>query len=87
MSKKLISIITPCFNEEETVRTCYEAVKKLFDEELQNYDYEHIFSDNASSDNTVQILKEIAVNEKHVKVIVNSRNFGPIIKLQCIAIC
>jgi polyisoprenyl-phosphate glycosyltransferase len=76
-SRKLISVVTPCFNEGENVRTCYEAVKSLFDAELADCDREHIFCDNASKDNTVEILREIAASDRSVKVIVNSRNFGP----------
>jgi glycosyltransferase involved in cell wall biosynthesis len=71
----LISIITPCFNEEENVRELFRSVKKVFDN-LPNYTYEHIFIDNASKDKTVEILKEIAANNPQVKIIVNTRNFG-----------
>ena len=77
MEKKLISIVTPCFNEEDNVAKLYELVKDVI-EGLDQYDYEHIFIDNASSDNTVEILKDIAKNDKSVKIIVNSRNFGHI---------
>jgi len=71
----LISVITPCFNEEENVRELFRSVKKVFDN-LPNYTYEHIFIDNASKDKTVEILKEIAANNPQVKIIVNTRNFG-----------
>ena len=74
---KLISVITPCYNEEENVRNVYEQVKQVFDV-LENYTYEHIFIDNASKDRTVSILKEIAGKDKNVKIIVNARNFGHI---------
>ena len=74
---KKISIISPCYNEEENVRACYEAVKALFENGLSGYEREHIFSDNASTDGTVAILKEIAKDDTDVKVIVNARNFGP----------
>jgi glycosyltransferase involved in cell wall biosynthesis len=72
---KLISVVTPCYNEEENVREVYEKVRQVF-EELDGYTYEHIFIDNASQDATVTILKEIARNDKRVKIIVNTRNFG-----------
>jgi glycosyltransferase involved in cell wall biosynthesis len=75
--RKLISIVTPCFNEEDNVRALYEAVKREF-ERLGRYTYEHVFIDNASTDATVAILKEIAHADKNVKVIVNARNFGHI---------
>ncbi len=73
-----ISIITPCFNEEDNVYECYSQIKILFNNDLAAYSYEHIFIDNASNDNTVNILKDIARNDKNVKIIVNSRNFGHI---------
>jgi glycosyltransferase involved in cell wall biosynthesis len=71
----LISVITPCFNEEENVRELCQRVKNVFDS-LPNYTYEHIFIDNASKDKTVSILREIAANNPQVKIIVNTRNFG-----------
>ena len=74
----LISVVTPCYNEEENVREVYAQVKHVFDD-LGNYAYEHIFIDNASKDKTVAILREIAKTDKKVvKVIVNARNFGHI---------
>jgi glycosyltransferase involved in cell wall biosynthesis len=73
----LISMFTPCFNEEENVRELYEQVEQVF-AGLPNYDYEHIFIDNASTDRTVAILKEIAAQDKRVKIIVNARNFGQV---------
>lgn len=76
MSKKLISIVTACFNEEDNVEALYKDVKKIFNEHLQEFNYEHLFIDNASTDQTVKILKKIAKHDKNVKIIVNSRNFG-----------
>src|SRR5436853_7642371 len=73
----LISVITPCFNEEENVREVYARVKAVV-EELGRYRYEHIFIDNASRDRTVEILREIAAADRNVKVIVNTRNFGQV---------
>ena len=75
--KKLISVVTPTYNEEENVRDIYNQVKYVFDE-LGEYEYEHLFIDNASKDRTVPILKEIALNDENVKIIVNARNFGHI---------
>jgi len=74
---KKISVVTPCFNEEESIRECYETIRDLFARELPGYAREHIFCDNASTDSTVDILREIAAGDDCVKVIVNSRNFGP----------
>ncbi|MBM10331.1 MAG: glycosyltransferase [Magnetovibrio sp.] len=75
--KKTISIVTPCYNEEESIRICYDAVRNLFDTELSNYNREHIFCDNASKDMTTDILRDIASKDTNVKVILNARNFGP----------
>jgi polyisoprenyl-phosphate glycosyltransferase len=74
---KKITIVSPCYNEEENVRACYDAIKSLFETELVGYQREHIFSDNCSEDTTVAILREIAASDGDVKVIVNARNFGP----------
>lgn len=75
--KKKISIMTPCYNEEAGIEECYEAVRSFFHDKMPHYDYEHLFIDNASQDRTVEILKGFAESDEHVKVIVNSRNFGP----------
>ena len=76
MNKKIISIITPCFNEQGGIVECYLKVKEIFNAHLRQYEYEHIFCDNASTDNTVELLKALAINDKHIKIIINSRNFG-----------
>ncbi len=75
--RKLISVVTPCWNEVDNVEPCYEAVRDVFARELPEYDYEHIFCDNASTDGTVEKLRRLAASDKRVKVILNSRNFGP----------
>lgn len=74
---KLLSIVTPCYNEEKNVENLYNQVRNVF-EKLPEYSYEHIFIDNSSVDNTVEILRGIALLDKNVKVIVNIRNFGHI---------
>jgi len=73
--QKLISIVTPCFNEEENIWDVYQQVKDVF-VQIPSYRYEHIFIDNSSTDRTVPILREIAKSDPNVKVIINSRNFG-----------
>jgi glycosyltransferase involved in cell wall biosynthesis len=75
--EKLISVVSGCYNEEENVRECYEQVRKVF-HEIGRYRYEHIFIDNASKDGTLTVLRQIAAQDKNVKVIVNARNFGHI---------
>lgn len=72
----MISIVSGCYNEEENVTELYEQIKDVF-ADLPQYSYELIFIDNCSVDSTVDVLKRLALNDKNVKVIVNSRNFGP----------
>jgi glycosyltransferase involved in cell wall biosynthesis len=73
----LLSIVTPCFNEEAGIAACHEEVRGVIESELPDVDYEHIFIDNCSQDRTVSVLREIAARDRRVKVIVNARNFGP----------
>jgi glycosyltransferase involved in cell wall biosynthesis len=77
LTRKTISIITPCYNEEANVLNLYNQVRAVM-AGIGKYEYEHIFIDNASADNTVAILKMIAKDDPNVKVIVNARNFGHI---------
>ena len=72
---KKISVVTPCYNEELNVAEVYQRVKAVF-EPLTQYCYEHIFINNASRDNTLGVLRLLASQDKRVKVIANSRNFG-----------
>jgi glycosyltransferase involved in cell wall biosynthesis len=72
---KLISVVTPCFNEEANVRELHRRIAAVF-AELPEYEYEHIFIDNASTDGTVDEVKAIAATDRRVKLIVNARNFG-----------
>lgn len=74
---KKISIVTPCYNEEENISELYTRTKKALSS-LEDYDYEHIFIDNASTDKTVVALKDIAKHDPRVKIIINARNFGHI---------
>jgi glycosyltransferase involved in cell wall biosynthesis len=76
-ASKLVSIVTPCYNEEENVEECYRQVKEMF-AKLGEYRYEHLFIDNASKDGTRAILRKLAAEDKNVKVIFNARNFGHI---------
>ena len=68
--------MSPAFNEKKNIIECYERVKRVFEENLNDYEYEHIFADNCSTDGTLPILKTIAQNDKRIKVISNSRNYG-----------
>ena len=74
---KRISVVTPCFNEEENVDVLHERIAAVF-ARLPQYDWEHLFIDNASTDRTVEKVKALAAKEPRVKLIVNVRNFGHI---------
>lgn len=73
---KTISIMVPTYNEEENVNLMYEALKKLFQDELQKYQYEILFIDNKSKDHTRDLIREICKKDKNVKAIFNAQNFG-----------
>lgn len=75
--KTLISITSPCFNEEANIEELYERVVKVM-AMLPEYDFEYILIDNASTDRTAEILRGIASKDARVKVIINTRNFGHI---------
>lgn len=72
---KKISICIPCYNEDKNIPLLYSNICKQF-EDLKNYDYEIIFSDNNSTDNTQKILRELAKMNPKVKVIFNMNNYG-----------
>ena len=63
----VLSIITPCYNEEAGIARCSEAVRAVMTAELPQYDYEHIFIDNCSQDRTVAILREIAASDRRLR--------------------
>ena len=75
MEKKLVTIVTPCFNEEFNVREVHRRLLEVA-AGLPEYRFVHLFIDNASTDRTVDILREMAAEDKTVKVIVNARNVG-----------
>ena len=74
--RQTISIITGTFNEKDNIVKLVHEIKKIMGR--TKYDYEHIVIDNSSTDGTIQKLKKLAKDEKNLKVIVNSRNFGQI---------
>lgn len=71
-----ISILTPCFNEEKNVDELYERINSAM--HGLNYEYEHVFIDNASTDKTVEKILVLVEKDKRVKAILNTRNFGHI---------
>lgn len=74
--KKKISVMIPCYNEEENARPIYSAVKDQLTNNCPDYDHEILFIDNKSQDQTRKILREICAEDKHVKAIFNVKNFG-----------
>ncbi len=72
---KLISLVTPCFNEADNVNELHARLVRVR-EQLPQYRFEHIFIDNASTDDTVSRVKQIIENDASVRLIVNVRNFG-----------
>jgi glycosyltransferase involved in cell wall biosynthesis len=77
VARKKISVVTPCYNEESNLIDCWDAVRRVFAEQLPEYDLEHVFCDNCSTDDSVAVLRKIAQEDKNVRVIFNARNFGP----------
>ena len=76
MKKKKISIMIPCFNEEENVVPISERIVEIMTGELPQYDYELLFIDNFSTDGTRELLEEICSKNKKIKAIFNVTNFG-----------
>lgn len=76
MKQKKISVMIPCFNEEDNVQAIYEAVRGELRKSCPQYDYEILFIDNKSTDNTRQLLREICGQDPQVKAILNAKNFG-----------
>lgn len=75
-NKKKVSVLIPCYNEEENVVPMSEAIRNVFENELPQYDWELVFIDNDSSDNTRPLLTEICRRDKRIKAIFNAKNFG-----------
>lgn len=71
-----ISVVTPTYNEFDNIGQIYDQIKNKFKE--INCEYEHIIIDNNSSDGTVDKIKDLAVNDKNLKIIINSKNYGHI---------
>lgn len=72
--QKLITIIVPCYNEQESLPIFYKEITKVL--KNADYDYELIFVNDGSKDKTLEILKEISQTDKHVYYLSFSRNFG-----------
>ena len=74
--RKTISVMIPCYNEEENARPICDAVREQLTKNCPAYDYEILFIDNKSTDGTRRILEELCAEDKRVKAIFNSKNFG-----------
>lgn len=74
---KLITVVTPCYNEEDNVEEIYAQTKNVFSS-IEAVSYEHLFIDNCSTDRTQELLRKLAATDPKVKVILNARNFGHI---------
>lgn len=74
--KKKISVMIPCYNEEENARPIYLAVKSELEKSLPQYAYEIVFIDNKSKDGTRNIIRGICAEDPNVKAIFNIKNFG-----------
>lgn len=74
--RKTISIVVPCYNEEENVEAMADALRAVFKEELSSYGYEIIFIDNDSADGTREIIRRLCAGDKDIKGIFNAKNFG-----------
>ena len=72
---KKISVLIPCYNEEENVVPISEAVIEQLDK-LENYDYEILFIDNCSTDKTQELITKLCENNHKIKAIFNCKNFG-----------
>ena len=73
--KKLISIVVPCYNEEESINLFYNEIKKI-EKEMNYVNFEYIFVDDGSIDRTISIIKRLSKKDKKVKYVSLSRNFG-----------
>ena len=73
---KKLSILIPCYNEEDNVGPISEAVIEILERDLPQYDYELVFIDNDSTDNTRPLLRELCAKNPKIKAIFNAKNFG-----------
>lgn len=69
--KKTVSILIPTYNEEENIWPLYEAITDVLQSKCPNYDYEILFIDNMSEDNTRALVREICAQDKRTKAIFN----------------
>ena len=75
VERKLISIVVPCYNEEETLHILYEELNKVTSA-MEGYTFEYVFVNDGSKDRTLLMIKELAEQDSRVKYVSFSRNFG-----------
>lgn len=73
---KKISVVIPCYNEENSVLEMYNRLKKVFIDSLPNYEYEIIYVDDYSTDSTRYEIEKLCEEDSCVKAVFNARNFG-----------
>jgi glycosyltransferase involved in cell wall biosynthesis len=78
----LLSVVTPCFNEEENVERCVSETLNAIQSFSEDFRLEHIFIDNNSSDGTVAVLTELKVRFPHIRILQNSQNVGAFSSIQ-----
>lgn len=76
MTKKLLSIVVPAFNEEKNIAVFYETLLRILQKDLQEFAYEIVFIDDGSRDHTLIEIKKLAQRDANVRAIALSRNFG-----------
>jgi len=74
---KTITVVTPCYNEEDNVEEVYRQVREVL-AGIDGISYHHLFIDNRSTDATADILRRLAAADSRVQVILNARNFGAV---------
>ena len=74
--RKLLSIIIPVYNEEENVKNTYDSVTSVMEDIKSKYDYELLFTDNHSTDNTFEILRQLSESDNRIRALRFSKNFG-----------
>ena len=73
---KKISIMVPCYNEEENVEPLAQALMDMFRNDLPQYEYEIVFIDNDSTDTTRVRIRRLCADNNRIKAIFNAKNFG-----------
>lgn len=72
----LLSLVVPCYNEQEAIPLFYKEILKVFKKFEESLEFEIVFVNDGSKDNTLQVIRELNLNDKRVKYVSFSRNFG-----------